>query len=80
MFKSFMNGLARDEERWTGCRRAPGVFVVVRPPQPPAVLSAVCEWHLTSRLFSPLSTARPTTRARLGPSEGRRRLLLLLLR
>jgi hypothetical protein len=26
-----------------------------------AALSAICERHLTSRLFSPHSTARPTT-------------------
>ena len=46
----------------TGGRRAPGsVRRSLSAAAVPLVLSAVCEWHLPSQLFSPHSTARPTT-------------------
>ena len=61
-------------KRQTGGGRAPGGSAVFRPP----VLSAVCERRLSSRLFSPHSTARPTTEYALDPSEFRRHLPLLL--
>ena len=64
-----------------GGRRAPVVSAVfLSAAAAPPVLSAVCEWRLTSRLFSPraLDSSRDN-RVRLGPSGLRRHLLLVLL-
>jgi hypothetical protein len=72
---------AGTEKRQTGGRRAPGATTVVwYVAAAPPVLSAPCEWHLTSRLYSPHALdSSPDQRVRLGPSEFRHHGLVFQL-